>query len=256
MQMFARNPRQWRKSTLSKEDIKLFKEKVLNEKINPVVIHIPYTLNLASSKQRFHKITIKEFTQDLIEADKLGAQYLVTHPGSHKGASAEEGIDNLTRALKKILKGTKGVKTEILLENTAGSGSWLGYNFSQHKIVLEALKWTPRLGLCLDTAHAWAAGYKIDEEEGVNGLVAEIEREVGIERLKVIHLNDTKDKLDSRRDKHADIGVGNIGKKGISLIVNHPKLKNVPFILETPKDSDEDDIRNLNIVRELYNGTL
>ncbi|MDD5583858.1 MAG: deoxyribonuclease IV [Candidatus Omnitrophica bacterium] len=254
MQIFARNPRQWRKSTLSKEDIELFKEKVKKEKINPVVVHIPYTLNLASIKQRFHKITIREFSQDLLEADKLGVQYLVTHPGSHKGGTEEKGLENIVQALKKILKGTKGVETKILIENTAGSGRWLGYKFSHQKFIFEELKQSPRIGLCLDTAHAWAAGYKIDEADGVEALLCEIDREVGLERLKVIHLNDTKDKLDSRRDKHADIGSGNIGTQGIACLINHPKLKHASFILETPKDGDEDDLRNLDIVRKLYNG--
>jgi deoxyribonuclease-4 len=254
MQIFVRNPRQWRKSSLPAEDIALFKERVAQEKIIPVVAHIPYTLNLASIKQSFHKVTIREFIQDLVEADKLGIQYLVTHPGSHKGGTEEEGLKKICEALKKIIKETKKAKTQILLENTAGSGRWLGHKFSQLRVVFETLKWSERLGLCLDTAHAWAAGYKIDEREGVEALIAEIDREVGLDRLKVIHVNDTKDKLDSRRDRHADIGTGQIGKKGFYYIVNHPKLAHAAFILETPKDSDEDDIRNLDAIRKLYSG--
>ncbi|MBU2102866.1 MAG: deoxyribonuclease IV [Candidatus Omnitrophota bacterium] len=255
MQIFVRNPRQWRKSSLGPEDIALFKERVAQEHINPVIAHIPYTLNLASIKQSFHKVTIREFIQDLLEAHKLGIQFLVTHPGSHKGGTEEEGLEKISQGLKKILKETKkNASTQILLENTAGSGRWLGYKFSQLRVIFEALKWSERLGLCLDTAHAWAAGYKIDEREGVEALVAEIDREVGLDRLKVIHVNDTKDKLDSRRDRHADIGAGQIGKKGFYYIVNHAKLSHVAFILETPKDSDEDDIRNLGVIRKLYSG--
>lgn len=256
MQIFARNPRQWRRSSLGEEDIKVFKEKVRKEKIEPVVVHIPYTLNLAATRKRFHKITIREFTQDLLEADKLKAQYLVTHMGSYKGGTETKGLSNITNALNKILKETKEVKTMILLENTSGSGRWLGYKFSHQRMVLENLNWSERVGICLDTAHAWAAGYKIDELEGLNRLLAEIDEAVGFKRLKLVHLNDTKEKLNSRRDRHLDIGEGNIGNKGFYFILNHPKLKDLPFILETPKKSAADDIRNLNMVRELYGGKL
>lgn len=254
MQIFTRNPRKYRRGNLDKEDIKIFREMVKKEKIEPVIAHIPYTLNLASSKNNFHKITIREFTQDLIEVDKLGIQYLVTHMGSHKGFTETEGLFRIIDALKKILEATPTVKTMILLENTSGSGKWLGYKFVHHNIILKNLNWTKRIGICLDTAHAWAAGYKINTLEGLNALLDEIEREVGLERLKLIHLNDTKEKLNSRRDRHFHIAKGLIGKEGFYNILNHPKLKNIPFILETPKNSDEDDIENLETVRRLYNG--
>jgi deoxyribonuclease-4 len=252
MQIFSRNPRQWRKASLEEEEVETFKKKVKKAKINPVVIHIPYTLNLASSKHKFYKITIREFILDLLEADKLKADYLVTHIGSFKGGTEKGGLLRIVNALKKILKETKDVKTMVLLENTSGSGHWLGYNFSHLRFILEGLDWNERIGICLDTAHAWAAGYKIDDIKGVNSLVEEIDREVGIARLKVIHLNDTKEDLGSKHDRHYAIGEGKIGKKGFSAILNHSKLKDLPFILETPKKSEEDDIKNLKTVRKLY----
>lgn len=253
MQIFARNPRQWRKESLAREDIEIFKERIKKEKIEPVVIHIPYTLNLASSSQRFYKLTIREFIVDLLEADKLGAQYLVTHIGSYKG-SPTKGLLKVSRALAKILRGTEGIATMILLENTAGSGSWLGDKISHQRFILENLNWSERVGMCFDTAHAWAAGYKIDDEKGIDSLLEEIEKEVGKERLKLIHLNDTKEGLGSRHDRHFVIGEGNIGKKGFYSLLNHSYFRNLPFILETPKKSDEDDIKNLKIVRSLYKG--
>lgn len=252
MQIFARNPRQWRKTVLEDEDIKIFKKKVKEKKIDPVVIHIPYTLNLASMKDSFYRITIREFAQDLIEADKLGADYLVTHMGSYKGGTERRGLSRITHALKKILDLTEGTKTMVLLENTAGSGSWLGYKFIHHNHIFDHLKWPERLGVCMDTAHLWAAGYKIDTAEGAEALVTELEQQVGVKRVKVIHLNDTQEKLDSRNDRHCDIGTGLIGREGFSALLNHPKLKNIPFILETPKETEEDDRRNLAVVRELY----
>lgn len=252
MQIFARNPRQWRKSSLSEEDIKTFKEKRKASGINPVIIHIPYTLNLAATKESFYKITIREFTQDLLEADKLGADYLVTHMGSYKGSTKEKGLLRIAKALKKVLDAAQNVKTMLLLENTSGSGNWLGYEFSQQKVIFEQLNWPQNLGLCLDTAHCFAAGYNIDNPDGIDALIAEIDEQVGIERLKVVHLNDTKEKLGSLKDRHCDIGKGNIGKKGFAYLLRHPALRDLPFILETPKDDDGDDIRNLNVVRELY----
>jgi len=252
MQIFARNPRQWRQEAISEEEITQFKAAVKKEKINPVVIHISYILNLAAAKDKFYAITIHEFTEDLSDADRLGAQYLVTHPGSHKDLSLEEGISRVANALAKTLEATPDVKTMILLENTAGSGQWLGSNFKEMHAILAGVQFSPRVGLCLDTAHAWGAGYKIDEPKGFEALLAEIDSEIGLNRLKVIHLNDTKVELASHVDRHADIGSGNIGKKGFEYIVNHKALKNVAFIMETPKESDADDIRNIKTVRKLF----
>ena len=254
MQIFSRNPRQWRKSLLSDEDVERFKREVKKSKINPVVIHIPYLLNLATVRRSFFKITIGEFISDLIEADRLEADYLVTHMGSYKGGTEEGGLSRIIQALNKILKETKEVKTKVLIENTSGSGHWLGYKFSHQKIVLDGLNRPEAVGICLDTAHAWAAGYKIDEPRGLKALLDEIDQEVGLERLKVIHLNDTQEELGSLRDRHFDIGKGKIGRKGFNLIVNHSKLRELPFILETPKNSDDDDKENLNVVRSLYKG--
>jgi len=253
MQIFARSPRQWRKSEIDPEDIAIFRKKVKAENIKPVVVHIPYTLNLAAARQSFYKITIKDFIADLIEADELGADFLVTHMGSYKGGTEQGGLLRVVNALKKILKETKGVKTTILLENTSGSGRWLGANFWHQKFVLDQLNRTKRIGICLDTAHAWAAGYEINNAVGLNGLLREIERDLGLERLGVIHLNDTQEELGSRLDRHFAIGEGKIGRKGFKLILNNSKLKNVPFILETPKKDDNDDKKNLKLVRQLYN---
>lgn len=251
MQIFSRNPRQWRKSSLSDEEIRLFREAVRRRHIDPVIIHIPYTLNLASSKQAFYKITIREFIIDLKETGRLAAQYLITHIGSYKGGSERSGLLRVINALKKILKETKDTTTTILLENTSGSGRWLGRSFSHHRFILEELSWNERIGICLDTAHAWAAGYKIDDAAGVDSLLDEIDERVCLKRLKVVHLNDTQEELGSRRDRHADIGTGNIGNRGFRALLNHPKLAHAAFILETPKKSDADDERNLKAVRRL-----
>ncbi|MFO8053103.1 MAG: deoxyribonuclease IV [Candidatus Omnitrophota bacterium] len=251
MQIFARSPRQWRRKSLTPEDIEIFRKKREESKIDPVIVHAPYLLNLASGKESFHKITIREFTKDLIEADKLGIDYLVTHMGSYKKSTEKLGLLKIVEALNLILKNTKGLKTQILVENTAGSGSWLGYKFSHFKFIFDKIKMKSRLGVCLDTAHAWAAGYQINKKKNLQELISEIDQQVGIDKLKVVHLNDTQVKLGSRLDRHFHIGEGNIGKDGFRLILKHPRLKKLTFILETPKKNSDDDLKNLKIVRRL-----
>ena len=251
MQIFARNPRKFRKGSLSTEDIKIFREKLESSGLSPLVIHSPYTLNIATPKKFLFDVTVKDFILDMFEAHELGADYLVTHTGCYKGTTEEEGLRIVVKALKKILEKTEGVKTKILLENTAGGGTWLGYIFSHYDFILKELDLSERVGICLDTAHAWCAGYPINNQAGVNSLVKEIERKVGIQRVGVIHLNDTLEELDSRKDRHFHIGEGLIGEEGMSCIVNHPLLKSCPFILETPQKGEGDAVRNLNTVRRL-----
>jgi deoxyribonuclease-4 len=257
MQIFARNPRKFRKKAhLKQRDIEIFKERLKDSGIEPLIIHTPYTLNLAASKKFLHWITIKEFTQDIIEADKLGADFIVTHTGCYKGFTEEKGLKSVVRALRRILRATDGLKTKILLENTSGAGTWLGYKFSHYHYIIKELDFTERVGVCLDTAHAWSAGYRVNTTEGLDQLIAEIDREVGLDRLRVIHLNDTRDELGSKKDRHYHIGEGKIGQDGFSLIVNHPLLKELPFILETPKKSDEDDVKNLATIRRIYKDAI
>lgn len=256
MQIFTRNPRQFRRGTLTKEDINIFRKKRKDADLFPLIVHTPYTLNLATPKKFLHWITVKEFIQDLLEVDKLEADYIVTHTGCYKGTTEEKGLRIAVKALRKILKKTEGIKTKILLENTAGSGTWLGYKFSHYNFILRELNFSERVGVCIDTAHAWCAGYPINTQEGIKDFLDEIEREVGVKRVYVIHLNDTHEEFGSKKDRHFHIGEGGIGEKGFSLIVNHPLLTNIPFILETPKKGEEDDVKNLNTVRRLYHNEV
>ncbi|MFH1768386.1 MAG: deoxyribonuclease IV [Candidatus Omnitrophota bacterium] len=253
MQIFSRNPRQFLKSSLSKEDIGIFRAKIKEAKINPLVIHTPYTLNLAAAKDFLYRATIREFTSDVKEAARLGAQFIVIHTGSFNGDEIT-GLNRIVGALKIVLKDTAAAATTILLENTAGEGHVLGCRMSHFGFIFSKLKQTKRVALCLDTAHAWAAGYGINRESGLNNLLAEAKEEVGIEKIKLIHLNDTLYPLGSRKDRHFHVGRGKIGKDGFSLIVNHRQLRNLPFILETPKETDDDDKNNLSAVRRLYKG--
>ena len=252
MQIFSRSPQSWRNSSqITPEDIKEFIARRKKYKINPVFIHISYLINLASPDARLYHGSIQAYIEDMQEAEKLGADYIVTHMGSHKETSEDAGIKRLIEALNKILEKTKGSQVGILLENTSGSGSWLGYKFyHQHKII-KGIKENSRVGLCLDTAHAYLAGYNLATKDGLQNLIDEIDEMVGTKLIKLIHLNDAAGELGSHHDRHDHIGKGHIGLSGMKRIINHPKLKNIPMILETPKSTPNSDEENLALVRKL-----
>jgi deoxyribonuclease-4 len=251
MQIFARSPQRWRTDYLKPDEIREFKEKHIRSKISPVFIHISYLINLASPNKRLYHASIDAYIEDILEAQALGADFIVTHMGSHKDTTEEAGIKRLVDALNTIIEKTKGSKVGILLENTSGSGSWLGYKFAHHKKIISGIKYKERIGLCLDTAHAYLAGYDIAEKSGLDTMLDEIDALVGLRLLRLIHLNDARGELGSKHDRHDNIGKGSIGLEGIKRIVNHPELRSLPFILETPKETEKSDALNLNIVRKL-----
>jgi deoxyribonuclease-4 len=251
MQIFSRNPQRWRDNFLEIKDAEEFRLRRAKFKIGPVFVHIPYLINLASPNPRLYAGSIEAYIEDILEAQVLGADYIVTHMGSHKETSEEEGIKRLVEALNRIIKKTSALKVGILLENTAGSGSWLGYKFAHQKEIIAGIIDKSRVGLCFDTAHAYLAGYDISTKKGLKSTLDEIEDLVGLSLIKAIHLNDAKGALGSRHDRHEHIGKGNIGLEGMKRIINCPAFKNTPFILETPKKTEEDDIMNLKTVRRL-----
>ena len=209
---------------------------------------------MASPEARLYQGSIKAYINDMREAERLKADYIVTHMGSHKDTSEDAGIKRLIIALNKILDETSGSKVGILLENTSGSGSWLGYKFEHQKKIIAGLKKKSRVGLCLDTAHAYLAGYDLRTKDGLDSMVDEIEKLIGIKLVKLIHLNDAAGALASHHDRHDHIGQGSIGMEGMRRIINHPKLKNIPMVLETPKEGPSSDAMNLKLVRKLSQG--
>ncbi len=254
MQIFSRNPQRWRQNYLSAEDIAEFRRHQKKFKISPVFIHIPYLINLASPERKLYHASIEAYIEDILEAQSLGVDYIVTHMGSHKQTSEEEGIKRLIEALNTIIERTKDASVGILLENTAGSGSWLGYKFIHQKTILEGVKHKERVALCFDTAHAYLAGYDLASKEGLKSTLEEIENLLGLNLVKLIHLNDAKGKLGTHHDRHDHIGKGSIGLEGMKRIVNHTKLKHCAFILETPKDSENADKMNLATVKKFLKG--
>lgn len=252
MQIFSRSPQAWRHgSQIAPEDIKEFICRRKKYKINPVFIHVSYLINLASPEPRLYQASIQAYIEDILEADKLGADYIVTHMGSHKETSEDAGIKRLIEALNIIIEKTKDFKVGILLENTSGSGSWLGYRFyHQHKII-KGIKVKSRVGLCLDTAHAYLAGYNLATKSGLDKMVDEIDEMAGTKLIKLVHLNDAAGELGCHHDRHDHIGGGHIGLAGMKRIINHPKFKNIPMILETPKTTLDSDKDNLALVKKL-----
>ena len=251
MQIFSRNPQRWRDDFLSPEEIDEFKRRNAVLKIKPVFIHIPYLINLASPNPKLYGASIEAYIEDILEAEAIGADFIVTHMGSHKETSEEAGIQRLIEALNEIIEKTSYIDVGILLENTSGSGSWLGYKFAHQRQIIAGLKDKARVGLCLDTAHAYLAGYDIATKDGLEAMLQEIDELVGIKLIKLIHLNDAQGELASHHDRHDHIGKGKIGLEGMRRIINHPKLRNIPLILETPKKTEQDDIKNLKLVRKL-----
>jgi deoxyribonuclease-4 len=250
MQLFSRNPRGWTVNPLDKADVAEFKK--LREKLDiaPVFVHTNYLINLASSKPELYEKSIEQFVIDLERTETLGAEYLVTHLGSASGQSEDWMIERVAGALNMAMKLHKP-KATILLENTAGEKGDVGYTLEQVQEVISRLSPADHIGLCYDTCHGFAAGYDIRTREGVNNLADKIASTVGLSRLKGMHLNDCLKEFNSRVDRHWHIGEGNIGLDGFKLLLNHPAFKDVPKVMETPKKTEEDDPKNMRVVRSL-----
>ena len=254
MQIFSKNASTWREKILKEDEVESFRENLKNSGIAPVFIHTSYLINLASPTNSLYHRSIKAFIEEMKRADLLLPDpYLIIHPGAHTGAGEEYGIQRIIRALNIILEKSTdlNLKTMILLEDTAGSGTHLGYTFYQLKRMIEGAKDRKRIGICFDTCHAFAAGYDLSTKEGVEKTIEEMDKNLGLDRLKVIHLNDSKFPLGSRKDRHMHIGKGYIGLEGFKVLVNHKYLKDLPFILETPKNNEKDDLKNINLVKSL-----
>ena len=251
MQIFARNPQRWRHDFLNRQDIEEFKKSQEKYKIKPVFIHVPYLINLASPYPKLYQTSIEAYIEDILEAEALGVDYIVTHMGSHKNTTEEAGIKRITEALNVIIDKTKNAKVGILLENTSGAGSWLGYKFAHQKEIIRGIKNKKRVALCFDTAHAYLAGYDISTKKGLEDTMEEIDSLVGRELLKLVHFNDAKGELGSHQDRHDHIGKGSIGLEGMKRVINHPYLRDCAFILETPKDDERSDVKNLEIVKKM-----
>ncbi|MCX5668490.1 MAG: deoxyribonuclease IV [Candidatus Omnitrophica bacterium] len=246
MQIFSRNPRSWQAAEFDPSDIENFRRLKKEYDIAPVAVHIPYIINLATPIDGLYKKSIIAYIEDIARADVLGAEYVVTHLGSHVGTGEDKGIRRFSVALNQIIN-KAGIKTIILLENTAGSGSCIGYRFEHIKRIINALDHPERVGVCLDTAHTFESGYDIKTKAGLEKTLKEFDKLIGLDKIRVVHFNDSLSTVGSHVDRHQHIGKGNIGLAAMKRIINHPGLRGAAFIMETPKKTDKDDRRNIKI---------
>ena len=250
-QMFSANPRGWQSAGPTPADCEAFKAVRQAHRLAPVVIHDNYLINLASSDGVIRAGSIAAFRRELERALALGADFLVTHPGSAKGATPAVAIAICVESLLQAASGIKLDGLTILIENTAGQGTAIGRTYDEvAEIIAGAEKGLP-VGGCIDTAHSFEAGYAIHTAEGLTAAVKQLDATIGIKKVRVIHANDSKTAFESHVDRHEHIGEGQIGAEAFKRIVRHPKLKDIPFICETPVDKPGDDVRNIQVMRKL-----
>ena len=248
-QIFTRSPRSWHAKDLTKEVIDAFKSKLEASKIDrfATCAHMPYLPNLATPKDDAFEKSVNTLINEVERCAQLGIPYLVTHLGSHLGTGEEAGIKKLVEALTKAGQTKNDVM--ILLENTAGQKNSVGSDFKQLGEIFKQLKPGKKFGVCLDTCHAFVAGYDLRTADKVKETFKEFDKHVGIENLKILHLNDARGEMGCNLDRHYHLGLGGIGEEGITSVVKFANKKKIPIILETPIDDDRDDFENVKVAK-------
>lgn len=232
LQVFMSNPRGWDFKVRPESEIRSFRSKIKKYKIDYVFGHSIYLTNIASSNPYIYTNSINSLISSAVMADRAGFSGIVTHLGSHAGKGYQSGLKQILNALEQIINTTKG-KVPILLENDAGSGNHIGRVFSEIGDVTKKLK-SQSIKVCFDTCHSFVSGYELRTRDGLEKTLAEFDKEIGLEKMALVHLNDSKGELGSNLDRHEVIGEGTLGIKSFEMIVNHPKLKHLPGIVETP----------------------
>ena len=251
IQIFSGNPNAWRDTALKSDAADSFRAGVAALNLRPVVLHTIYLVNLASANELTYRRSIDSLTSALERARALGAEYVVTHIGSHGGSGFEIGVGRIVDAIAECLARSPGSHM-LLLEAGSGSGNSIGSKFDElARLLSDVSSNAPRLGIALDTAHMWGAGYDISSPAGLNATLADFDRTVGFSRLHLVHCNDTKVALGSHLDRHWHIGEGNVGLEGFRALVNHEALAEVAGILETPMDEPGWDERNIATIKSL-----
>lgn len=243
-QIFSRNPRGWQTTDINKKEAREFIKKNKQYSLGPIMIHMPYLPNLASPNLDLYKKSIQSLIDEYRRAEILQVDYIIIHIGKRLEYTMEQGIKKVSKAVNKVLKRCCSTPF-ILLENTAGQGSEIGFTFEQIKALIDQIDDKSHIGVCLDTAHLFQAGYDLRDKQSVKSTFSDFDRVVGLSYLKVIHFNDSMTKYNSYIDRHQHIGEGEIGDKGMSAIINHPSIKHLPFIMETPYKKEGDDVRNM-----------
>ena len=252
VQVFVKNNMQWLGKPLSPQDLALYATERAANPFACVFGHAGYLINLGAAASENRDRSIKSLVQEIQLATQLELPFLVLHPGAHLGAGEAEGLKQIAVGLDEVCAMTQESPVRLALENTAGQGTCLGSKIAHLAAVLERVKKPERLGVCLDTAHFFAAGYDIRTPKGWNAAIREVASLIGLKRILAFHLNDSKTDLSSRVDRHEQIGRGRIGKEAFRHIVNDRRFKNHPGCLETPKSEDmHEDVQNLRVLRSL-----
>lgn len=246
-QIFTHSPRTWRFPDIDEEEAAQFKEIYKTKEIWPILIHESYLTNLATPKEDIYEKSMETMKKEITAAKMLGIEYIKVHPGSHLGQGEEKGLEQIAESLSQLEPLADDVV--ILLETTAGKGTDLGYTFEQLQYLRETT--TIETGICLDTCHVFAAGYAIAAPEGLDTTVENLDSIIGLNHVTAVQLNDSKHPFGSRKDEHAHIGLGEIGEEGFRVFLNHPKIRDLPFILETPADSLRGHKENIEAVKTL-----
>jgi deoxyribonuclease-4 len=248
VQIFSRNPRGWSARPLGDEEIETFKRVRAETGIDTVVIHANYLINLAAADDTIRRKSIESFREEIERGIALGADYLVVHPGSAKGACEADGIRTCAESLREACDRLDLIRFRVLLENTAGQGACIGHRFEHLREIIEACDGL-NLGVCFDTAHAFTAGYDLRDADGCAATLDALAHNVGALNVRAVHFNDSKADYNSRVDRHWHIGQGHIGAQALRRVARAPQLAHAAFLLETPLDVEGDDVRNLAALR-------
>lgn len=262
LQVFTRNINQWAVKPLDETEAEAFRAAVRAAGLKLVVAHDSYLINPAAADAALRKKSIAALAEEVRRADRLGIPWVVAHPGAAGEQPADVAVTRAAAGIAEALAQTAGLAGGILIETTAGQGSCLGASFEEIGTMLDAIDAQPglkkRVGVCLDTCHVFAAGYALAPKAALDETLRAFDRHIGLERLKLVHANDSKRECGSRVDRHEAIGKGKIGREAFRLLINHPKLAGIPFILETPKEGPDGkpspavDRRNLATLRRLH----
>lgn len=250
IQVFTKSSNQWRAAHLSEEDVAAFHRARKTTGINPAMAHNSYLINLGSPSRPLWKKSLSSLRVELERAERLGITHLVAHPGAHTGSGEKRGTRKIVEGLRTVLKETRGWKVGVLLETTAGQGTTIGHRFDQMGEMLDRIDVPERTGVCLDTCHVFVAGYELRTEAGLGETVDAFHGAVGLDRLGLVHLNDSVGGLGSGRDRHEHLGLGEIGLGGLRLVVNS-RFGCVPMIMETPMDERRGNPGNMDVARGL-----
>jgi deoxyribonuclease-4 len=252
VQFFAGSPRTWRPMVYKEQDAARFREARDASPIRFVVLHTIYLINLATANDDFYEKSVASLVGAVAAAEQLGADAIVNHTGSHGGEGFTAGLERVRRAFARALKEVGSSQVKVLIENTAGAGGTMGVTFENIAAIIDAVDGDARVGVCLDTAHLHAAGYDMRTPSALDALLAEFDSVVGLDRLIMFHLNDSKAAFGSNRDRHENIGLGDLGPDVFGALLNHPALDDLPGIIEVPGlDGEGPDAANMDTLRGL-----